>query len=160
MSTARRIAEDGLFAAILFALQVALAFLPNVELVSLLVMLYARHLGRRVFPILFAFAVLEGLLYGFGIWWISYLYVWPILAWLSILLKKTQAPVFSYGILSCFFGFGFGLLCSIPYMAGGLGAAFAWWIAGIPFDLIHGISNLILALALFAPLSRVFSVLK
>lgn len=43
MSAARRIAEDGLLAALLFAAQVGLAFLPNVELVSLLVMAYARH---------------------------------------------------------------------------------------------------------------------
>ena len=32
---------------------------------------------------------------------------------------------------------------------------FTWWIAGIPFDLVHGISNLILALILFQPLRRI-----
>lgn len=155
MSAARRIAEDGLLVALLFAAQVGLAFLPNVELVSLLVMAYARQLGRRVFSILMVFILLEGLLYGFGIWWVSYLYVWPILAGLSILLRMVGASSFAYGVLSCFFGFSFGFLCALPYLAGGPAAAFSWWIAGIPFDVVHGISNLVLALALFRPVCRV-----
>ena len=32
---------------------------------------------------------------------------------------------------------------------------FAWWIAGIPFDLVHGISNLIIGLVLFRPAKRI-----
>ena len=31
---------------------------------------------------------------------------------------------------------------------------FAWWVAGIPFDLIHGISNFAIMLALYRPISN------
>ena len=78
MNNSKRLAADGLLTAVLFVLQVALSYLPNIELVSLSVILYTLVLGKRVIPILLAFSLLEGLLYGFGIWWISYLYIWPI----------------------------------------------------------------------------------
>lgn len=155
MSPSRRLAEDGLLTAILFALQISLSYLPNIELVSLFVILYTLVLGKRVIPILLAFSLLEGLLYGFGIWWVSYLYVWPILSGFAWLLKKYHFPDWGFWFLSCGFGLCFGFLCSIPYLSGGLGAALSWWIAGIPFDLLHGIGNLAVAFVLFRPFKRI-----
>lgn len=155
MSHAGKMAADGLFAAVLFALQVSMLHLPNIELVSLMVILYTLVLGKRVLNILITFTILEGIFHGFGIWWVSYLYIWPILAGLTALLRQFDAPDWGYGILSCLFGLSFGFLCSLPYIAGGPGAMFAWWIAGIPFDLVHGISNLIIGLVLFRPAKRI-----
>ena len=35
-------------------------------------------------------------------------------------------------------------MCSIPYLfIGGIHTAFAWWVSGIPFDMIHGVSNFV-----------------
>lgn len=155
MSHAGKMAADGLFAAVLFALQVSMLHLPNIELVSLMVILYTLVLGKRVLNILITFTILEGVFHGFGIWWVSYLYIWPILAGLTALLRQFDAPDWGYGILSSLFGLSFGFLCSLPYIAGGPGAMFAWWIAGIPFDLVHGISNLIIGLVLFRPAKRI-----
>ena len=155
MSHAGKMAADGLFAAVLFALQVSMLHLPNIELVSLMVILYTLVLGKRVLNILITFTILEGVFHGFGIWWVSYLYIWPILAGLTALLRQFDAPDWGYGILSCLFGLSFGFLCSLPYIAGVPGAMFAWWIAGIPFDLVHGISNLIIGLVLFRPAKRI-----
>lgn len=155
MMKTKRMVTDALLTAVLFVLQVALMHLPNIELVSLTVILYTLVLGKRVIGILTAFTILEGILYGFGIWWVSYLYIWPILAGCTWILKKFHAPDWAYAILSCVYGLSFGLLCSIPYLAGGIGAALSWWISGIPFDIIHGVSNLILAAVLFRPFERV-----
>lgn len=151
----RRLVTDAFLAGILFVVQVALVHLPNVELVSLLVMLYTRLFGKRIIEILAVFVVLEGILYGFGIWWISYLYIWEILAGGTWILKKMQMPKWSYAVLSCIFGLSFGFFCAIPYLSGGVGAAVSWWISGIPFDVIHGISNFIVALILFQPLEQI-----
>lgn len=155
MSRVRQLVTDAFLAAILFVLQIALLHLPNIEVVSILVIVYTLALGKRVLNILAAFTLLEGLFHGFGIWWMSYLYIWPILAGCTACLKKLGAPDWAYGILSCLFGFAFGFLCSIPYLAGGPGALFAWWISGIPFDVVHGVSNLIIGLTLFCPLRRI-----
>ena len=71
--SARRLALLGILTAVLLGGQVALAALPNVEIVSLLVILYALLLGRQAFLVVYAFVLLEGCLYGFGLWWVSYL---------------------------------------------------------------------------------------
>ena len=53
--------------AILFLGQVCMAFLPNIEVVTLLVILYTQVYKKKVFFIIYAFALLEGVFYGFGI---------------------------------------------------------------------------------------------
>lgn len=142
----------GIFSAILFVSQVVIAGLPNIELVSLLVIIYTLVFERKTIPIIYIFALLEGLLYGFGIWWVMYLYVWTILYVIARIFRNNQRPLF-WAFTGGFFGLIYGFLCSIPYIfAGGIGAGIAWWIRGIPYDIIHGVSNFIVILVLFNPI--------
>ena len=41
---------------------------------------------------------------------------------------------------------------AVDGLESGLRAAFAWWVAGIPFDLIHCVSNAVLTFTLLLPL--------
>jgi len=142
----------GMMSAILIAVQFFLGFLPNVEIVSLLIILFTLILGRKTFYIIYVFVVMEGFLYGFGLWWINYLYVWTALFIIVLIFSKQRAPFF-WAIVSGSYGLSFGALCSIPYfITGGLPTGFAYWVSGIPFDLIHGIFNFIVTLILFHPL--------
>ena len=82
-----------LLADLLLVFQIAFAFLPNIELVSLLIILYTLHLKRKTLFIIYLFALMEGLIYGFGLWWIMYLYVWTILYFIvRIFSKQTSLP--------------------------------------------------------------------
>lgn len=151
----KNIALLGVMIAILEVAKNVLAFLPNVELVTLFIILYTLYFGRKVFLIVPAFVLIEGCIYGFGLWWIMYLYTWPLLAVLTMLFKK-QDSVWFWSILSGMFGLFYGALSSIPYLfLGGFQTAFSWWIAGIPFDIVHCISNFVLCLILFKPLQNV-----
>lgn len=151
-SKARGLAQMGILAAILFMGQVVFSFLPNIEIASLLIMLYALFLHRKVFLVVYSFVILEGLFYGFGIWWFSYLYIWSILAGLTLLLHKNTS-VLLWSIFSGFFGLFFGALCALPYLiAGGPAAAFSYWVSGLLFDIFHCIGNFVLCLVLFRPL--------
>lgn len=153
--TAYDIVSVGLMVAALECAKTALAFLPNVELVSLLIILFTLVLGRRVYYAIVAFVLVEGVIYGFGLWWVMYLYAWPLLAWLTRRLRK-QKDALTFAVLSGGFGLAFGALCSIPYfIAGGPAAGFTWWVAGIPFDIVHGISNFVLMLCLYKPVRSV-----
>lgn len=144
-----------ILASILLLSQVSLAAIPNVELVSLLIIVYTRYLKKRVFFIISVFVLLEIVLYGPGIWAVSYLYVWAILAAVTMLLDGQDSPLI-WGMVSGLFGLVFGLLCSIPYFAvGGAAAGFAYWISGIPFDLVHCVSNLIVTVVLYKPVCLV-----
>lgn len=140
----------------MFAAQLALAGLANIELVSLLVMLFTLSFGRRVLYAIYAFALLEGLVFGFHLWWVSYLYVWAVLAGVTWLFRRTSSVV-AMAVISGLFGLAFGALCSIPYIfAGGFAMAAAYWVSGIPFDLVHCVGNLLLCLILWKPLYKAF----
>ena len=62
--SAGELAVLGLLTALLFGGKLALAWLPNIEPVSLLVLVYALVFGRDVFYIVFTFILLEGLVFG------------------------------------------------------------------------------------------------
>lgn len=141
----------GLLAAVVFVLQVALGFLPNIEPVSILIIVFTLVLGRKTLLIIYTFALLEGIFYGFGIWWVMYLYVWTILYFIVRMMKKNQSVVI-WAVVGGGFGLAFGALCAIPYaIAGGIGAGIAWWTAGLLFDIFHGIGNFFIILVLFRP---------
>lgn len=143
---------------VIFAAQVAMASLPNIEVVTLLVILYTQLYRKKVFFILYSFIVLEGLFYGFGLWWFNYLYIWPLLALLVLLLVKTShSPVF-WSIVAGAYGLCFGMLCAIPYfISGGIGGGLAYWISGIPYDILHCAGNTVLCLLLYRPLYQVMT---
>lgn len=150
----RLVALSGILGAVLLVSQIALAPLPNVEVVSLLVVLFTLVLGRYIGYSLAVFVLLEGVYYGFGMWWISYLYIWGILAVVTYMFRKMESN-FGWALLCGFYGLIFGTLTSIPYfITGGIGGGIAYIISGIPFDLIHAVSNFLLALLLLPVLRK------
>lgn len=148
---ARDVAVLGLLGAVLFGSKTALAWLPNVEPVSLLVIVYTVVLGRRaLFPV-YVYVLLEYVTWGFGLWSACYLYVWLPLVLAARLLRRMESPL-GWAVVSGTFGLCFGALCSLVYLVtGGWALAVGWWIQGIPFDLVHCAGNFVLALVLFRP---------
>ena len=146
-----------LFGALLLVVQVGLSYLPNIELVSLLIIVFTIMLNAKIVYVLFIFVLAEGLLYGFGLWWFCYLYVWGILALFVYIFRKRREPLF-WAIVSGTFGLLFGVLCSFVYLfTAGLGGMLSWIAGGLIFDVIHGISNFVLTLVLFKPLFTVLN---
>jgi len=139
---------------LMYLSQVVMASLPNFELVSLLVIVFSRYAGDRIFLIVSVFVLLEGITYGFGLWWISYLYIWFILAFVTYLFRKVH-HLFFWVVLAGLFGLCFGTLTAIPYLfISNLDFVKAYIIAGIPFDIAHAGGNIILTAILYVPLTK------
>ena len=156
----REVVLFGVLGALTFALQVVMAPLPNIEPVSLLVMLFAVTFGWKSLYVIYTFVVMEILFYGFSLWNLNYLYIWTILAAAAVLMKKQTHPL-SWALLSGVFGLLFGALCGIvDVFIGGFGYAAAKWVSGIPFDLLHCAGNFAIALVLWKPLSQLLQKLK
>ena len=102
----RDLVIQALLGAILFAVQVALSPLPNIELVSILCLVYTLTFGVRALGAIYVFVLLEGLLYGFGLWWIMYLYVWAILWGIAMLLRRYDSWLLWSFVLG-FYGLAF-----------------------------------------------------
>lgn len=150
----RQIVLFGMLGALTFSMKVVMAGLPNIEPVSLMVMLFAVVFGLKgLFPTA-VYIQMEFLFYGFGIWNINYLYIWEILFFGAFFMRRLKHPLWFAG-LSGAFGFLFGLLCAPAYIGmGGIEFAISWWLSGIPFDITHGIGNLCIALLLFMPMRK------
>ena len=89
-----------------------------------------------------------------GLWTLSYLYVWAILAGAAWLCREMRSPL-NWAVLSGGFGLLFGALCApVCLVTGGPAFALSWWLSWIPFDLLHCGGNFAMALVLFAPLRR------
>lgn len=156
----REIVLFGVLGALTFALQVAMAPLPNIEPVSLLVILFAVTFGWKALYPIYIFVAMEMLFYGLGVWNVYYFYVWLILAIAAILLKNMENPL-GWAILSGAFGLMFGALCAIvDIFIGGFPYAIAKWVSGISFDLLHCGGNFVIALILFMPLRKLMEKLN
>ena len=150
--TARDITIMALMVAVIEVSKVALAQIPNVELTSFWIIMFTLYFGPRIFYVIPVFILIEGVMYPFGLWWIMYLYAWPMLA-IAVLLLKKMNTAWEWSFVSGLFGLSFGFLCAIPYIfTSGLAGAFTWWVAGIPWDLVHGVANFFIMLVLYKPI--------
>ena len=152
MGKTRSLVTAAFLAAVLVASKFALDGLPNIELVSLLVILYTLEYPRLV-PAVYTYVFVYGLLNGFGIWWFPQLYIWAVLMLFARLMRQNRS-VLLWALLSGLFGLCYGALYAVSYavMNGGIAAGVAWWVTGIPFDLLHGAGNFVVALLLYKPL--------
>ena len=156
----RELVAFALLGALMFALKMVLAFMPNIEPVSLLLIAYTLTFGRKALWPLCVYIGLEFMMWGAGLWNINYLYIWLILYGLTRLFRNMNSAL-GWAVLSGGFGLLFGLLCAPVYwVTGGWGAAVSWWIAGIPLDLVHCVGNFTAALFLLKPCLVVLERLK
>ncbi len=143
-------------AALIFSSKVALAALPNINLNSVLIILTVVFFGWHALLTVYVYVLLEGLVFGFSIWWFGYLYVWDVLVVAAMLLRKNESALV-WAVVAAVFGLCFGPLMYLEYFAinGGWEMFFAMWVAGIPYDLTHCIGNFVFTLVLYRPLYKV-----
>ena len=153
----REIALFGILGALTFGAKVAMSLLPNIEPVSLFVMLFMVVFGWKALYPIYLYVTLEILFYGISLWNINYLYIWTILALGAWLIRKSESPL-AWALLSGAFGLLFGALCGIvDVFVGGISYAVTKWVSGISFDLLHCAGNFVMALLLFMPLRRLLT---
>lgn len=164
----RDIALIGAMVAVIEVCKMVMAPLPNIELTSFWVILFTLFFGWKMVFVIPVFILIEGCVYGFGLWWMMYLYAWPLLALFAYINRKKETLLF-WSLTSATFGLLFGAMCAIPYffigwvdggIAVGLRTAFTWWVAGIPWDITHAIGNFALMLVLFRPMKRIMEKIR
>lgn len=151
-------------AAMLSAFKFALSFVPNVEIVTLMICVYGSAMGiAYALPAALVFCTVEIALYGFGSWVLLYYVYWCLLAavagcvlkgkriWLAVVIGTIGSALF--GVLSA--------CCDTLFCAASLAPArlgdywIAYYIRGLYFDVVHIISNAVILSVLYAPLVAV-----
>lgn len=153
----------GMMVAVIEVCKMALAWAPNIELVSFLFIMFTLFFGRKVVFVVPVFLLIEGSVYGVGMWWITYLYAWPLLVLITRTFREMDS-VWFWCVISSLFGFSFGFLDAIPYVIvgavnggirSGLYAGFARWVSGIPLDIPHGVGNFVIMMILYHPVQKI-----
>lgn len=150
----RDIALFGVLGALTFAAKFVMSSLPNIEPVSLLIMLFAVTFGKKCIYPTAVYVAMEILVYGINVWNIYYLYIWLVLAAGAYLMRNCRDRL-PWAILSGAFGLMFGALCGVAdIFLYGFSYAVAKWTSGIAYDLIHCAGNFVIAFLLFDPLRQ------
>lgn len=155
----REIVLFAILGTLMVASKKAMEFLPNIHMLGLFVMsITIVYRVRALIPI-YIYIFLDGLLGGFALWWIPYLYIWTVLWGFTMLIPKnisSKAAMIVYPAVCSLHGILFGTLYA-PAQAIMFGLSFkktiAWIVAGVPFDIIHAVSNFCMGLMVL-PLSN------
>lgn len=145
--TVREIAVFSMLGSLMFLSKIVMEFAPNIHLLGVFTIAFTIVYRKKALYPIYTYVLLNGIFAGFATWWIPYTYVWTVLWGLTMLIpeklpKKAQPLV--YMLVCAAHGFLYGTLYA-PAQALLYGLSFrgmlAWIVAGLPFDLIHGISN-------------------
>ena len=148
-----------LFGVLMYISQVIMAPLPNIEIVSLLIIIITRKFGVKALCSVYVFVICELFTYGMGVWSVNYLYVWTIL-WLLVFIIRWIDSTAVYTFVSGIYGIAFGTMCAIPYFfVGGISMFVATVVSGVWFDILHCAGNLILTFLLYRPLMKAMNYL-
>ena len=149
---------------LVFSLKFIMSFLPNIEPVSLLLIAYTIVFGIKAIYPMIIYVLLEVVIYGCGFWSIAYIYIWPILlfnTFMTLQITNKSMNVLLWSLISAIFGLLFGALYIPLYaVSGGVTFAITWWVSGVSFDIVHCISNFILCMVLFKPITKTLLKLK
>lgn len=164
----RRISLVGMMAAMLTGGKLALAVIPNVEIVTLLSALYGYVFGGLGILAVLVFVTVEPLLWGVGTWVISYYLYWPFVSLVFLFLRRIgvrhRLPLTAAALLLTVW---FGVLTSLVDVGLFMGyydrffERFGiYYMRGIVFYIIQIACNAVTFPLLFSPLARTLFYIK
>lgn len=137
---------------LMFVSKLVMEFLPNVHLLGMFIMVFTLVYRSKALVPIYVYVFLLLFIGGFAPWWVANLYSWTVLWGVTMLLPRQMPPKWQmivYPVVCALHGFAYGILCA-PAQALMFGLDFrgtvAWVVAGFPFDVIHGIGNLLTGL--------------
>ena len=145
--TTREITIFAMLGAVMYASKLLMEVAPNIHLLGVFTIAFTVVYRKKALYPIYIYVILNGIFSGFAAWWVPYLYVWTVL-WAVVMLLPEHLPKklrpLIYMTICAAHGFLFGTLYA-PAQAILFGMSFhgmvSWIIAGLPFDLIHGVSN-------------------
>lgn len=145
--TTREITVFAMLGSVMYVSKMLMEIAPNIHLLGVFTIAFTAVYRKKALYPIYIYVILNGIFSGFSSWWIPYLYIWTIL-WGAVMLLPQNMPKklkpIVYMSVCAAHGFLFGILYA-PVQAVLFGLNFqgmaVWIAAGLPFDLIHGVSN-------------------
>ncbi len=164
----KRLALIAVMAATITGGKLALAALPNIEIVTLLCGVYGYVFGVLGLAAVVIFVIAETLIWGIGTWFITYLIYWPLVCLVFMLFRRLRiknrflltaaAMVLTlfFGVLSSLVDVGLfsGFLDNFWYRFG------IYYTRGIVFYALQLASNAVTFIFAFTPLSSALTKIR
>ncbi|MCL2508952.1 MAG: hypothetical protein FWF05_07235 [Oscillospiraceae bacterium] len=147
--------ETALFAmlgSLMFLTKYLMQAIPNIHLLAMFIAAFTIVYRAKALIPLYVYVLIDGIVGGFAMWWLPYLYIWLTL-WGAVMLaapamerRKVSAKkqTVIYMLLCALHGLTFGTMYA-PMQALMYGLSFkatiAWIVAGLGFDLAHGVGD-------------------
>lgn len=146
--TVREMTLFAMFGSLMYCSKILMEWAPNVHFLALfIIVLTVVYRWKALIPI-YVFVFLTGLMNGFSLWWVPYLYIWLPLFFLALVLpKKMPKPVAVpvYMLAGGLHGILFGTLyapAQALFFHLNFEKTIAWILAGLPWDAVHAAGNL------------------
>ncbi len=143
----KEITVFAMLGAVMYASKILMELAPNIHLLGVFTVAFTVVYRQKALYPIYIYVLLNGLFSGFASWWVPYLYIWTVLWGMVMLLPKNlpkKIRPLVYMAVCASHGFLFGTLYA-PAQAILFGMSFqgmvSWIIAGLPWDLMHGVSN-------------------
>ena len=132
----------------MYASKMLMEVFPNVHLIGVFIVAETVVFRAKALYPIYTIVLITGFFFGFSLWWIPYLYIWTVLWGIVMLLPKNMPPKLApvvYALACSLHGFLYGTLYA-PFQAIAFRLSFegtvAWILTGLPWDAVHGVSNL------------------
>lgn len=145
--TVREMVVFAMLGALMYVSKLVMEFAPNIHLLGVFTIAFTVVYRKKALYPVYIYVFLTGLFSGFATWWLPHLYLWLILWGVAMLLPKklpagTGTVIYMgvCGIHGLLYGTLYAPMQALVYGLN-MEGMISWIIAGIPFDLVHGISN-------------------
>ncbi len=161
-NSAKVVARIALMSASLVAGKFALSFIPNVEVVTTLIIVYGVVFGYESVFATLIFCTLDIFIYPPSLdVIISYYIYFDLLAIISATMSNLEVEnKYAYLVLGVFMTALFGVITSFFYSLLFGAPFFAVYLAGLLFYAVHIISTLVFMLVGFTPLVKILTKIK
>lgn len=147
-----KVVEIALFAmlgALMYLTKFLMQAVPNIHLLAMFIAAFTIVYRWKALIPLYIYILVDGIIGGFALWWIPYLYIWTTL-WGAVMLaapalEKHKVPAkwqtIIYMALCALHGLTFGTMYApLQALMYGLNfkAMLAWIASGLWYDLLHG----------------------
>lgn len=159
MAKSYNIALVGILSAVNVSSRIAFQFLPNIKPVTSIIILTAMFFGLYVaIQVVVTTTLLSGILLGIGPYVLFQIAAWVAIALATAVLHRClkQKGLILYTLWAGLCGFVFGFIVSLEKLLYGWAFFLAYYAAGLPFDGLHAIGNVIFFPICYFALAPVF----
>lgn len=148
-----------MYVALIWSLEMLLVFIPNIQLTTLLIVVYVvNHKYKQSLVMIIAYVILDNLAYGFSIFMLPMFLGWMFIPTVYAFIRPTNE--YQHAALGILFGLIYSWMF-IPLSVVMYGIPFkAYIIADIPFEIILCTSNVVTILWLYKPIEKILTYYK